>query len=81
MQVTADGSGVWHVHWTATEYCRFFAHEKGWLPSDVMTQPVGILDQIIDDIEYPRAVRRSKEDNRSVVQNVTAIETARRGTG
>ena len=49
--------GAMWIDWDEGDYCRWFAQAKGWLPSDTIRQPIGVLDHLVDEAMQDAAQR------------------------
>ena len=54
--------GVLWIDWDADDYCEWFAVERGWLPSDTIRQPIGILDRLVDTSKQVAAEREREAE-------------------
>lgn len=52
------------IDWDESDYCGWFATSKGWLPTDTIRQPIGLLDQLVDDAMQEMAERRREAERR-----------------
>ena len=54
--------GVLWIDWDEVDYCAWFATAKGWLPTDTVRQPIGVLDQLVDDAMQEIAERQREAE-------------------
>ena len=54
--------GAMWIDWDESDYCRWFANSKGWLPSDTIRQPIGVLDALVDDAMQEMEERRREAE-------------------
>lgn len=54
--------GAMWIDWDEADYCAWFASSKGWLPSDTIRQPIGLLDQLVDNTMQDMAERQREAE-------------------